>query len=112
MFKLGSLAPGLYVCECVCVLLYEVPQQAWTLPLSDLQTFLSLSHCLSSVSFSFTLGEWRDLKAHNETVEPALPVGHQCVCACVYVCFITLMQISQCLDIVWQKHFPSEVNDQ
>lgn len=35
---------------------------------------------LSSVSFSSTLGEWRDLKAHNETVEPALPVGYQCMC--------------------------------
>lgn len=75
----------------VCVLIYEVPQWVWTLPLSDLQASLSLCRCsLFSVSFSFTLGEWRDLKAHNGTVEPALPVGHQCVC----VCFIR-----QCLDI-------------
>lgn len=42
-------------------------------------SFWSFSQCLN-VSFSLPPGEWHDLKTHNETVEPALPVSHTLHC--------------------------------
>lgn len=44
------------------------------------------------VFFSLNLGQWHDLKAYNETVEPALAVGHRRLCVCVFQ-----HQIRQCV---------------
>lgn len=96
MFKLGSLAPA--VATCMCALMCEVPQSAWTIHRSHLAIFLFHS---VFISFFVTLREWHDLKAHNETVEPAVFVGHQRV----FVYFIILKKISHVHIHVWQKQF-------
>lgn len=58
--------------------MYEAPQ-----PPSGLEVFLSFFFLLFFVVFfSLNLGQWHDLKAYNETVEPALAVGHRRLCVC------------------------------